>query len=144
MHRASDSIAAIAAALAKAQVELANPEKSLSATIRSPFPLVGISFIFGLILCESLAIDCLESRSRLRDSRRRKSKTDVAGRAQPFYRTAISPLVSMSPAGVCQASRMAIATATAAQTLGQLMSERLFAMRSLPLLEIRRPALFQT
>ncbi len=233
MHRASDSIAAIAAALAKAQVELANPEKSLSATIRSPFPreadrtfryaslaagfdiarkclgqheiavvqttmigrhsgqfqlttwlahasgewiasdwpvcpisetaaphrmgatltyarrytlfaLVGISFIFGLILCESLAIDCLESRSRLRDSRRRKSKTDVAGRAQPFYRTAISPLVSVSPAGVCQASRMAIATATAAQTLGQLMSERLFAMRSLPLLEIRRPALFQT
>jgi hypothetical protein len=35
MHRASDCIAAIAAALAKAQLELANPEKSLSATIRS-------------------------------------------------------------------------------------------------------------
>jgi hypothetical protein len=38
MHRSSDSIATIAAALAKAQVELTNPEKSLVATIRSPFP----------------------------------------------------------------------------------------------------------
>src|SRR5438045_901833 len=38
MHRSSDTIATIAAALAKAQVELANPEKSLTATIRSPFP----------------------------------------------------------------------------------------------------------
>src|SRR5215813_4589201 len=38
MQRSSDSIGAIAAALAKAQAELANPEKSLVATIRSPFP----------------------------------------------------------------------------------------------------------
>src|SRR3989475_3243237 len=38
MHRSNDSIATIAAALAKAQVELTNPEKSLIATIRSPFP----------------------------------------------------------------------------------------------------------
>src|SRR6476646_1326010 len=38
MHRSSDTIATIAAALAKAQVELPNPEKSLVATIRSPFP----------------------------------------------------------------------------------------------------------
>src|SRR3954463_3367471 len=38
MHRTSDTIATIAAALAKAQVELTNPEKSLVATIRSPFP----------------------------------------------------------------------------------------------------------
>src|SRR5438067_13442678 len=38
MHRSSDTIGAIAAALAKAQGELANPEKSLIATIRSPFP----------------------------------------------------------------------------------------------------------
>src|SRR5437773_1748263 len=43
MHRSSDTIATIAAALAKAQVELTNPEKSLVATIRSPFPLVGIA-----------------------------------------------------------------------------------------------------
>jgi hypothetical protein len=38
MQRSSESIGAIAGALAKAQAELANPEKSLSATIRSPFP----------------------------------------------------------------------------------------------------------
>jgi ERF superfamily len=38
MHLSSDTIATIAAALAKAQVELTNPEKSLVATIRSPFP----------------------------------------------------------------------------------------------------------
>src|SRR5437763_2130446 len=38
MQRSSDSIASIAAALAKAQMELSNPEKSLTATIRSPFP----------------------------------------------------------------------------------------------------------
>src|ERR1700675_4359092 len=38
MQRSSQSIGAIAGALAKAQIELANPEKSLTATIRSPFP----------------------------------------------------------------------------------------------------------
>src|ERR1700719_2367041 len=37
MHRSSDTIATIAAALAKAQLELTNQEKSLVATIRSPF-----------------------------------------------------------------------------------------------------------
>jgi hypothetical protein len=41
MHRSSETIGAIAAALAKAQGELANPEKSLIATIRSPFPREG-------------------------------------------------------------------------------------------------------
>jgi hypothetical protein len=38
MHRSSNSIGALALALAKAQCELTNPEKSLIATIRSPFP----------------------------------------------------------------------------------------------------------
>src|SRR5437879_7940368 len=38
MHRSSDTIATIAAALAKAQMELTNPEKSLPAPIRPPFP----------------------------------------------------------------------------------------------------------
>src|SRR5665213_3672856 len=41
MHRSSESIGAIAAALAEAQGELTNPEKSLVATIRSPFPREG-------------------------------------------------------------------------------------------------------
>ena len=36
MQRSSETIGAIAGALAKAQIELANPEKSLTATIRSP------------------------------------------------------------------------------------------------------------
>src|SRR5215470_11102595 len=38
MQRFSESIGAVASALAKAQSELTNPEKSLVATIRSPFP----------------------------------------------------------------------------------------------------------
>src|SRR5437899_7910946 len=38
MHRSSESVAALAAALAKAQAELINPEKSLTATIRSGRP----------------------------------------------------------------------------------------------------------
>jgi hypothetical protein len=38
MHRSSESIASLAAALAKAQAELVNPEKSLVATIRSDEP----------------------------------------------------------------------------------------------------------
>jgi len=41
MQRSSESIGAIAAALAKAQAEITNPEKSLTATIRSPFPREG-------------------------------------------------------------------------------------------------------
>jgi hypothetical protein len=41
MHSSSEKIGAIAAALAKAQGELTNPEKSLIATIRSPFPREG-------------------------------------------------------------------------------------------------------
>jgi hypothetical protein len=41
MHRSSETIGTIAAALAKAQAELTNPEKSLVATIRSPFPRDG-------------------------------------------------------------------------------------------------------
>jgi hypothetical protein len=41
MHRSSESIGAIAAALAKAQAELTNPEKSLTASIPSPFPREG-------------------------------------------------------------------------------------------------------
>src|SRR6266702_4424657 len=38
MHRSSESVAALASALAKAQAELVNPEKSLTATIRTGRP----------------------------------------------------------------------------------------------------------
>jgi hypothetical protein len=41
MHRCSESIGTIAAALAKAQAELTNPEKSLIATIPSRFAREG-------------------------------------------------------------------------------------------------------
>ena len=41
MQHSSSSVGALAAALAKAQVQIANPEKSLTATIVSPFPREG-------------------------------------------------------------------------------------------------------
>src|SRR5471030_435359 len=41
MQRSSETIGAIAGALAKAQIELANPEKALTATIKSPFSREG-------------------------------------------------------------------------------------------------------
>src|SRR6266852_9432818 len=41
MQRSSESVAALASALAKAQAELGNPEKSLTATIRTAGPGAG-------------------------------------------------------------------------------------------------------
>lgn len=41
MHKSSDRIGTIAAALARAQAELMNPEKTLTAVIRTPFPREG-------------------------------------------------------------------------------------------------------
>jgi hypothetical protein len=41
MQHSSDRVGALAAALAKAQAEIANPEKFLTATIVSPFARVG-------------------------------------------------------------------------------------------------------
>src|SRR5260221_9229677 len=41
MQRSSNKIGALAAALAKAQSEITNPEKSLTATVQSPFPREG-------------------------------------------------------------------------------------------------------
>src|SRR5262245_43424789 len=38
MQRSSNKIGTLAGALAKAQAEIVNPEKSLTATIESPFP----------------------------------------------------------------------------------------------------------
>ena len=51
MQRSSESVGALAAALAKAQAEIANPEKSLTATIVSPFPREGSrTFRYALAL----------------------------------------------------------------------------------------------
>ena len=41
MQRSSNKIGALGAALAKAQAEIVNPEKSQTATIESPFPREG-------------------------------------------------------------------------------------------------------
>src|SRR6267154_2212456 len=41
MQRSSEKVGTLAAALAKAQSEIVNPEKSLTATIESPFPREG-------------------------------------------------------------------------------------------------------
>jgi ERF superfamily protein len=41
MQRSSETIGALASALAKAQAEINNPEKSLTATVHSPFPREG-------------------------------------------------------------------------------------------------------
>ena len=41
MQRSSNKIGTLATALAKAQAEIVNPEKSLTATIVSPFPREG-------------------------------------------------------------------------------------------------------
>jgi len=41
VQRSSERVGALAAALAKAQAEIANPKKSLTATIVSPFPCEG-------------------------------------------------------------------------------------------------------
>src|SRR6516225_7901020 len=52
MRHSSDSIGALAAALAKAQSEIANPEKSLTATIVSPFPREGSrTFRYASLSC---------------------------------------------------------------------------------------------
>ena len=52
MQRSSESIASLAAALAKAQIELVNPEKSLAATIESDGPSgAGKSFRYAPLSC---------------------------------------------------------------------------------------------
>ncbi len=52
MQRASETVGALAAALAKAQSEIVNPEKSLTATVVSPFPREGSrSFRYASLAC---------------------------------------------------------------------------------------------
>jgi ERF superfamily len=56
MHRSSETIGVLAAALAKAQGELTNPDKSLTATIRSPFPREGVRIFRYASLASGLDI----------------------------------------------------------------------------------------
>ena len=62
MQRTSNSIASLAAALAKAQIELANPEKSLVGTIE---PAAGEGSAAPVPLCLALK----RSRDRAQDIR---------------------------------------------------------------------------
>src|ERR1700745_3065606 len=56
MQHSSPSVGALAAALAKAQAEIANPEKSLTATIVSPFPRGGSRTFRYASLASGLAL----------------------------------------------------------------------------------------
>ena len=58
MQRSSETIGAIAAALAKAQAELTNPEKSLTATIRSAVPARGRSNVSAMPRCRAGSTSC--------------------------------------------------------------------------------------
>src|ERR1700692_3427223 len=56
MHRSSETIGKIAAALAQAQTQLENPEKTLTATIASPFPREGTTSFRYASLASGLEI----------------------------------------------------------------------------------------
>jgi hypothetical protein len=79
MHRCNETIGAIAAVLAKAQGELTNPEKSLTATIRSLFPREGEkTFRYGpagLISSARALASTRSPRSRPRPSTRRAARS---------------------------------------------------------------------
>ena len=84
MQRSSESIGAIAAALAKAQAEITNPEKSLTATIRSPFSRVGRP---DVSLCAALnrARHCPQGAWPARDRHRTNDRDRQRGRADPSH-----------------------------------------------------------
>jgi hypothetical protein len=67
MPRSSETVAALAAALAKAQAELVNPEKSLTAKIRTGRPGDEHSFRYAPL---SSGLDIVRKTLRLRRCRR--------------------------------------------------------------------------
>jgi hypothetical protein len=71
MQRCSETIGAIAAALAKAQAELTNPEKSLTATIRASHPRESDqTFRYAPL---STGLDIVSARRKSRPCRPRRS-----------------------------------------------------------------------
>ena len=58
MPRSSESVAALASALAKAQAELVNPEKSLTATIRTGRAGEGESAPSGMRRSQAASTSC--------------------------------------------------------------------------------------
>jgi hypothetical protein len=74
MQRSSETIGAIAGALAKAQIELNNPEKSLTATIRSPFPRE-IDRTFVTPRCPAVLISSAKASAGMRSPRCRPPRS---------------------------------------------------------------------
>jgi len=80
MQRSSESIGAIAAALAKAQAEITNPEKSLTATIQSPLTRKG-ERTFRYARCQQGSISsarrsAARDRNRADDCDRQRDRTN--------------------------------------------------------------------
>ena len=72
MQRSSKSFAALAAALAKAQAQLVNPEKSLTATIRTGHPgETQRTFRYAPFPADSKSFARRSASSRLRSFKRR-------------------------------------------------------------------------
>jgi hypothetical protein len=73
MQRSSETIGAIAAALAKAQAELTNPEKALTATIRASNPRETDQTFRYAALSSGLDIVRKTAGMKSRPSKRRRS-----------------------------------------------------------------------
>ena len=72
MQRSSQSIGTIAAALAKAQMELTNPEKSLVGTIGSHFTTISARFAMRLYPVASISCARAWAGTRSRQCRPRR------------------------------------------------------------------------
>jgi hypothetical protein len=58
MQRSSETIGTIAAALAKAQAQLVNPEKSLVATVQCRMADAGLNRPFAMRRCRAVSTSC--------------------------------------------------------------------------------------
>src|SRR5258708_36955691 len=97
MHRSSESIAALAAALAKAQSELSNPEKSLVATIGTDRPGEGArTFRYAPL---STGLDIV----RKALGQQQIATVQTTGSNAATVTTSLTPILAHSP-GKCSAS----------------------------------------
>ena len=89
MQRSSQSIAALAAALAKAQIELANPEKSLIGTIKSATRAGRSRAIFAMRRCPAGLRLCAKPWASMRSPRcrpRRSIRPPASSISRPCWR----------------------------------------------------------
>jgi hypothetical protein len=78
MQRSTNKIGVLAAALAKAQSEIVNPEKSLTATIEPPFPREGKRAFRPPCLCASTSFANALASMKPRRSRAQRSTGTAA------------------------------------------------------------------